>query len=58
MGASLLAKAACQSTSWLNDTPPSRVGSLPHLIYVHPGGFLPLIFRVPNGRKSGDGRWI
>ncbi|NWL20597.1 hypothetical protein DM828_14855 [Pseudomonas umsongensis] len=30
MGASLLAKAVYQSTFALNDTPPSRAGSLPH----------------------------
>ncbi|MGB8925148.1 MAG: metal ABC transporter ATP-binding protein, partial [Pseudomonas sp.] len=29
MGASLLAKASCQSISCLTDTPPSRAGSLP-----------------------------
>ncbi|QHC96794.1 hypothetical protein PspR84_19825 [Pseudomonas sp. R84] len=32
VGASLLAKASCQSTSTLNDTPHSRAGSLPHWI--------------------------
>ncbi|KAA8740595.1 hypothetical protein FE275_11655 [Pseudomonas koreensis] len=29
VGASLLAKSACQSTLMLYDTPPSRAGSLP-----------------------------
>ncbi|MBU0822557.1 MAG: hypothetical protein KKC24_27295, partial [Gammaproteobacteria bacterium] len=29
VGASLLAKASCQSTSISTDTPPSRAGSLP-----------------------------
>ncbi|RYM42635.1 hypothetical protein EVS84_09295 [Pseudomonas koreensis] len=32
MGASLLAKAECQSTSTMPDTPHSRAGSLPHWI--------------------------
>ena len=32
VGASLLAKASCQSTSSLNDTPHSRAGSLSHWI--------------------------
>ncbi|TPG79008.1 hypothetical protein EAH78_10110 [Pseudomonas arsenicoxydans] len=31
VGAGLLAKASCQSTSTLNDTPPSRASPLPHL---------------------------
>ncbi|CAI8972838.1 conserved hypothetical protein [Pseudomonas sp. IT-P260] len=34
VGASLLAKALCQSIMKLTDTPPSRAGSLPQLICV------------------------
>jgi len=31
VGVSLLAMAGCQATSTLNDTPPSRAGSLPQV---------------------------
>ncbi|PTC20509.1 hypothetical protein C0J26_05915 [Pseudomonas baetica] len=34
VGASLLAKALCQSIFKLTDTPPSRAGSLPQLTCV------------------------
>ncbi|RYM44524.1 hypothetical protein EVS84_01935 [Pseudomonas koreensis] len=34
MGASLLAKAVVQIAIMLTDTPTSRAGSLPHLIFV------------------------
>ncbi|TDK55496.1 hypothetical protein E1508_08495 [Pseudomonas moraviensis] len=40
MGASLLAKASCQSMQMLNDRPLSRAGSLPHwqsCLAVRPG---------------------
>ncbi|PYY68963.1 hypothetical protein CRX42_19015 [Pseudomonas jessenii] len=36
MGAGLLAKAVCQSTSLLNDTPHSRASPLPHGVCVMP----------------------
>ncbi|CAI8959647.1 hypothetical protein EMIT093MI4_80035 [Pseudomonas sp. IT-93MI4] len=36
MGAGLLAKAVCQSTSVLNDWPPSRASPLPQRIFGIP----------------------